>query len=68
MAWLDVSHLRMLWRHRPARSATSSREAHKHASGMECEPESRIIVIKKLCVRWRLHTTSIRFTKPQAVG
>jgi hypothetical protein len=35
MASLDVSHLRIEWRQRPERSATSSREPDQNAGGME---------------------------------
>jgi len=56
----------MLWRHRPARSARFSRDNPTSTrAAWSCEPESRIIVMKKLCVRWRLRTTSIILTKPQ---
>src|SRR5262249_4321889 len=44
MAWLLVSHLRIEWRQRPARSARSSRERPPSPrAACSCEPESRII-------------------------
>src|SRR5262252_2949242 len=49
-ASLEVSHLRIECRHNPARSATSSRDSTRAI--WSCEPESRIIVMKKLCARW----------------
>jgi hypothetical protein len=64
------------WRHSSLADAVAAeagtlghlfaREDHKQARS--CEPEMRIIVMKKSCVRWRLRTTSIIFTKPQALG
>jgi len=41
------------WRHRPAHSARFSRDNPRSMrAAWNCEPESRIIVMEKLCAHW----------------
>jgi hypothetical protein len=51
-ASLEVSHLRMLWRHRLALGQVFVGNPRSMRAAWNCEPESRIIVMEKLRAHW----------------